>query len=375
MLNKSDSPCLLSDLSITTKSEGRTDHVIKVKYSPDNLEHAYRVASMKKQEDTKYLYQIYILKSAHEQLGLVAQNYNRSDLDSLKSSRTGSSNIRPNPLTFDPDVREAICAWSYRVVDHYNLPRELVSVSLAYFDRLHARHSHQESTTQFSWCVGMASLSLTMKLHSPKCLEVKTLIKLSRNQFNERILSEMEMTIMRSLEWYLHPPTATEFAFSLLSCLPSDQVTPSLRTEMFEWSKFLAEIAVYDCFFVPYRSSTVGLAAVLNVMQDMKLVNQRCQSLFEDYFSDVAWSLLNTSLDDPEVVEVRAKLRSMADATPSYTPPAAIGFFERAIRQDHERFDILHIPHEHNQDHVADYQHQQSQRFNIVSNNESPKSS
>jgi hypothetical protein len=321
MVNKSDSPCLLSDLSFSQIRENEQDD-LKARYSSDSsLDHAYRVSSMKKQEDTKYLYQIFVLRNANDHQGLTHPN----DGTAQQHPRTSrSSSVLSQPLTPDPDVREGICAWSYRVVDHYNLPRELVSVSLAYFDRLHARHSHEESTTQFSWCVGMASLSLAFKLHSPKCLEISTLIKLSRNQFNERILREMEMTIMRYLEWYLHPPTATEFAYSLLSCLPVEHVSPSLRAEMFEWSKFLAEIAVYDCFFVRVRSSTVALAAVLNVMQDMKFVEQHCPSALESVVVDMSWSLLGATMQDPQLVEVRAKLKDMADSTPSYTPPASV---------------------------------------------------
>lgn len=325
MLAKSESPCLISDLClpmVILENLGQCDD-LRAKYTSDSsLEHAFRVASMKKQEDSRYLYHMFVPCCQ-------GQNITSSDSKDAVDARHHEGVTVPNCVhsqaySFDPENREAICAWSYRVVDHYNLPRELVSVSLAYFDRLHARHSHQEATTQFSWCVGMAALSLAVKLHSPKCLDINTLIRLSRDQFNEQILQEMEMTIMRSLEWYLHPPTSTEFSYSILSCLPVEHVSPSLRTEMFEWSKFLAEIAVYDCYFVAIPPSMVALAAVLNVMNDMKLIEQSRPTSLDTSITDIARSLLGAAMNNPNLLAVRSKLKDMADATPSYTPPVNI---------------------------------------------------
>ena len=53
--------------------------------------------------------------------------------------------------------REKICQWSYNVVDHFDLPREIVSISLNYFDRYMATLS----TGARSTCVGSSSSTST----------------------------------------------------------------------------------------------------------------------------------------------------------------------------------------------------------------------
>jgi len=174
----------------------------------------------------------------------------------------------------------------------------------------------------FDRLTGMVALHLAIKIHHPKCIKIDTLVKLSRDQFSERQIAAMEKNLMCTLSWYLHPPTASEFAYSFISLLPGEVTTP-LRGEIFEWSKYLTEISVYDSYFVPHRSSSVAFAAVMNVMEDMKLFHES-SSLHSFFEREVGCHLLQLIPGSEEVKTLRKRIRETACATPSYSPPAAI---------------------------------------------------
>jgi hypothetical protein len=139
----------------------------------------------------------------------------------------------------------------------------------------------------------------------------------------------MESFMVRTLFWYLHPPTATEFAYSIISLLPEDV---PMKKVIFDWSKFVLYSSVCNAFFVPYRTSSVALAAVMNVMEDMKLLHHvddrmcssnssRLHSFFEE---DIALDLLFLGKKAEELNTVkllRVKLKEITQASTGYAPP------------------------------------------------------
>ncbi len=156
-----------------------------------------------------------------------------------------------------------------------------------------------------------------------------TIVELSRNQFTAQQIIAMESFLVRTLFWYLHPPTATEFAYSIISLLPEDV---PMKEDIYDWSKFVLYSSVCNAFFVPYRTSSVALAAVMNVMEDMKLLlhvddrmcgsnSSRLQSFFEE---DIALDLLFLGKKAEELKTVkllRVKLKEVTQASTGYAPP------------------------------------------------------
>ncbi|KAG7351525.1 cyclin-like protein [Nitzschia inconspicua] len=191
-----------------------------------------------------------------------------------------------NPL--NQEWREKICQWTYNVVDTYDLPREIVALSLNYFDRFLATRGNQCNGT-LALLVSLTTLHIAMKVHSSTgTFKLQKLAELSRGQFGPRHIEQMEWQIMSALKFKLHPPTLFAFVSYYMMLFPQQQqqqqqqdfyhhhpyeadVIPrhAVRKELFEVAIYMAELSVCDSFFVPYPTSLVALAALANVMEDM----------------------------------------------------------------------------------------------------------
>lgn len=225
--------------------------------------------------------------------------------------------------------REKICQWSYNVVDHYKLPREIVSISINYFDRFMATLSTPEESSQDSnsdsnskprandneneknnkdgsngvtqpgdlaLLASLGTLHLATKVHLTnhndydtelgpieeqhhRIPSMQSLAMLSRGQFGPDSIVEMEKSLLRALDWKLHPPTLFFLINMLLELIPTTQEDPidgikkSIRDDLFEAAMYLAELSVCDVFFVEHQipSSTIALAAICTAMDNLCL--------------------------------------------------------------------------------------------------------
>jgi len=201
--------------------------------------------------------------------------------------------------------REKICQWSYNVVDHFDLPREIVSISLNFFDRYMAslssaegsksgRTSPQGSSGDLALLASLGTLHLATKVHATnhndydpsmgpleeqhhKCPSLSTLANLSRGQFGPASILEMEKLLLVALRWRLHPPTLYAFVTYLHKLLPTMKedfkygLKPSIASELFEVAMYVAELSVCDDFFVERQipSSIIAMAAICTAMEDL----------------------------------------------------------------------------------------------------------
>mmetsp|Transcript_20972 Transcript_20972/g.45626 ORF Transcript_20972/g.45626 Transcript_20972/m.45626 type:complete len:590 (+) Transcript_20972:196-1965(+) len=225
--------------------------------------------------------------------------------------------------------REKICQWSYNVVDHYKLPREIVSISINFFDRFmatlstpeeasHDTSSHSSSDTHskshasgsvknskngsngatqpgdLALLASLGTLHLATKVHLTnhndydpelgpieeqhhRIPSMQSLAMLSRGQFGPDSIVEMEKSLLRALNWKLHPPTLFFLINMLLELIPTTQEDPndgikkSIRDDLFEAAMYLAELSVCDVFFVEHQipSSTIALAAICTAMDNL----------------------------------------------------------------------------------------------------------
>jgi len=189
--------------------------------------------------------------------------------ESLLNQQSQLEKQRPTPLVSDT-WRSKVCQWAFNVVDHFALSREVVTVSMGMFDRYIATRGIA-CTGNMVLLTSLTTLHLAIKLHETKRIKSSVLANLSRGQFDTSHIDEMEMDILATLKWKLHPPTPLAFIFEFLNFLPED-VTPAERKEVYELSKYLSELAVCESSFVDRQSSVIALAAVQNVIQSMKFV-------------------------------------------------------------------------------------------------------
>lgn len=197
------------------------------------------ILSMRKQEQTNYAFRHYL--------------------------RTTSSSTITEHTRELYEWREKICHWTYNVIDHFDLQRETVAISIDLFDRVIAVRGNK-CDGDMALLVSLTTLYIAIKLHEKKKIKLCTLTQLSRGQFGPRDIEQMEMDILRDLTWFVHPPTVLEFIEYLLKFLPQE-VNMTTRYDVFEYSRYLAELSVCDPFFIEHDASNIAFAAILNVLE------------------------------------------------------------------------------------------------------------
>ena len=213
--------------------------------------------------------------------------------------------IKPSPMS--DTWRSKVTQWAFNVVDHFSLSREVVAVSMGIFDRYLA--------TQGNVCSGnmvlltsLTTLHLAIKFHETKRVKSSILANLSRGQFDTTHIDEMELKILSALSWKLYAPTPLAFLSEFLHFLPKE-VSPLERKEVYELSKYMAELAVCESSFVERPNSVIALAAIRNVMESMTFVR-----LSEDDKEDLLCALsdiMGQTFESQSMRETRERLKTM----------------------------------------------------------------
>lgn len=177
--------------------------------------------------------------------------------------------------------REKICHWTYSVIDHFELSRKTVAISINLFDRYLATQGHR-CDGSLALLVSLTTLYIAIKVHEKKKIKLSTLTELSRSQFSGADIEEMEVKILQSLSWLVHPPTVVDFISHLLKFLPPAVPMP-VRQNIFELSRYMAELSVCDPFFIEHHPSTIAFSAIINVIDsdvNRFMVSVPCRSVF-----------------------------------------------------------------------------------------------
>jgi len=175
--------------------------------------------------------------------------------------------------------REKIVEWCFQVVDHCDMDRDLVFIAMSYFDRYLSRYSVDETLTQL---VAMTCLYLAVKVHSSKKISISSIVSLSRGFFRHDQVVKMEMCIMKSLNWYLNPPTPSTFVEilnPLMVELTEDEVAV---TEIKDLAKYLLELSVCDGYFINKNPSLIAqaaLTAAMNVVATPIKIQRKLEAL------------------------------------------------------------------------------------------------
>ena len=103
-----------------------------------------------------------------------------------------------NPI--DERWRQKSAEWMFKVVDYYDLDRDIVSVGMTYLDRMFTETTIHNCRSQIQCrLVAMASLKLAIKLNEPRTLNMDDMIKLGMGGqmvFSAGALVEMEYEIL-----------------------------------------------------------------------------------------------------------------------------------------------------------------------------------
>lgn len=189
-----------------------------------------------------------------------------------------SSFYKPSPLLNNEEVssrinirkdlgcRQRICNWAYSVIDYFDLSRTTAEITLSLFDRFLATRG-ERCTSREALLTSLSALYIAIKTNEKRRIKVHDLAQLSRSQFTAQDIEKMELEMLSSLSWLVHPPTAAEFISHLNMLIPPSVSVP-MRNKVLDLSRYMAELSVCDAFFVEHDPSTVALASILDVLED-----------------------------------------------------------------------------------------------------------
>ena len=230
--------------------------------------------------------------------------------------------------------REKICHWSFNVIDHFDLSREVVAVSMSLFDRyLATRGNRCNGSTAL--LASLTTLHIAIKVNEVRKIKLGTLANLSRGQFGPRHIEEMEWNVLTSLEWKIHPPTSMSFISHLLLLLPP-QVDDACKEEIYALSRYITELSVCDSAFVEINPSSVAFAAILNSLEDRKY-RKFISSSGRDQFVRSIERHVNIRQDDHHVVMARPKLKKLLKNSFAQDAPSHGGSSNQTPQQQQQQ--------------------------------------
>jgi hypothetical protein len=256
----------------------------------------------------------------------------------------------------DITMRHDVCQWNYECVDYFHFDREVVYVSMNFFDRFMAKQpvvlvdpdDQQSMITLRHMLVALASLCVASKIHGPvltqgdhqppRKINLTDFCKMSGGSSCPNMLEmlkKMEMLLLTQLQWKLHPPIPTDFLsryIKILSLLLSHDDRHVNEEDMddksskgwsiFEVARYQLELAVYDhglCQKIP--PSTLAFAAILNAM-DSKIVKTKrtvvsalIRRSFIYHLRGVGGGFDHLNVRDDELVNVRLTLKKLCSKT------------------------------------------------------------
>ena len=194
--------------------------------------------------------------------------------------------------------RPKIFEWFYKIIDHFCFDRDIVATAMDLLDRYQIFLAAEIDGEMYQRAA-MASLYIAIKIncgafsHYNKDSEPRRTFSLteyaslSRGQFTAEDLTKMELNIMTTLNWKLHPVIPTQFLVNFLG-LFSPKSTPYrldnaannpntqfVLTVLYEVARYLIEVSITSSeisFYLSYGSqprnknitpSTVCFSALL----------------------------------------------------------------------------------------------------------------
>mmetsp|Transcript_5375 Transcript_5375/g.9130 ORF Transcript_5375/g.9130 Transcript_5375/m.9130 type:complete len:348 (-) Transcript_5375:136-1179(-) len=160
--------------------------------------------------------------------------------------------------------RPIMVDWNFHVVDHYGLDREIVEVAFSYLDRFVERCSTDDAAFKLA---SMTCLYIASKNIGPKYISLKSLSELSEGEFDIHHFVDMELIILKALDWRVQPPTTKTFIELFLAFLPSNKI--AMKQAVRRRALFYSELSLFEYNCALERKSLLTLSSILNAIQDI----------------------------------------------------------------------------------------------------------
>lgn len=219
---------------------------------------------MRYQEVSCYHIQDYVLDGSVDYAAAAATTTNPDvsgppylDIEELESNRS---------------FRGTMVKWAYQILDLVNCQRETADYALSYFDRFLGSTQGSVAlcdrpTFQLAF---VSCLYSSVKLHEASTMSPVVFSKLSRWTYDEQEIQEMEIIILKSIEWRMNPPTALSFVRQLLGLISLVDLPITSRLAAYDLAKVQIEVVLSDYRFVCVKKSVLAVAAVMNALEGLQ---------------------------------------------------------------------------------------------------------
>ncbi|KAF4377601.1 hypothetical protein CsatB_005029 [Cannabis sativa] len=168
-------------------------------------------------------------------------------------------------------ARKEAVHWFFTVKAHYGFSALTVVLAVNYFDRFTSGFKFQKDKPWMSQLTAVACLSLAAKVEEtdvPLLLDLQ--VEESRFLFEAKTIQRMELLVLSTLKWKMHPVTPISFFSHIVRRL-------GLKTHLhweFLWrcERLLLSV-IPDSRFVGYLPSVLATATMLHVINEIEPFN------------------------------------------------------------------------------------------------------
>jgi hypothetical protein len=179
----------------------------------------------------------------------------------------------------DTLCRSKMITWCYEIMESYcKFNRELVEISSRNLDRFILLRSPEilNDTDTFQ-LASITCFYTTVKIHQSKAIQLRVISKICRGKFTEKDIMSMELKILHTLSWQIHPPTATGFMLRLMVLISSDIMNEVERKITIDLAKFQIEYGILIPSLIGTKASTIAIAALINAMALINIQSDRIE--------------------------------------------------------------------------------------------------
>ncbi|KAF8048735.1 hypothetical protein N665_2421s0004 [Sinapis alba] len=217
-----------------------------------------------------------VVKSPSFHLGFLDHNMLWED-DELSSLISKEDELKPclSDKTLDEFLslcRDNALGWIFRVKGYHGFSSLTALLAVNYFDRFITSRKFQTDKPWMSQLTAVACLSLAAKVEE---IRVPLLLDLqvgeARYVFEAKTIQRMELLILSTLQWRMHPVTPISFFDHIIRRFSSKS---HQHLEFLSSCESLLLSIVPDSRFLSYSPSVLATAIMVSVVKDFKLCDE-----------------------------------------------------------------------------------------------------
>ncbi|CAN8254814.1 unnamed protein product [Cochlearia groenlandica] len=164
--------------------------------------------------------------------------------------------------------REKALDWIFKVKSHYGFSSLTAILAVNYFDRFITSRKFQTDKPWMSQLTAVACLSLAAKveeIYVPLLLDFQ--VEDARYVFEAKTIQRMELLILSTLQWRMHPVTPISFFDHIIRRFSFES---HHQFEFLSRCEYMLMSIVHDSRFMSFSPSVLATAIMVSVVRDLK---------------------------------------------------------------------------------------------------------